>query len=127
MQQWKLEPIISSVKFVDFKKTFMKKYPGYSVQTCWRYFTFLHLVGTEIHNTEEVNEKIIDSIENSTFYSAKTLELMEAKYLDKIASLKQQVQDTSDFDVAAMEVVIRATMKRQSSRSTRDGKIRNHD
>jgi hypothetical protein len=105
----------------------MKKYPGYSVQTCWRYFTFLHLVGTEIHNTEEVNEKIIDSIENSTFYSAKTLELMEAKYLDKIASLKQQVQDTSDFDVAAMEVVIRATMKRQSSRSTRDGKIRTHD
>jgi hypothetical protein len=75
----------------------------------------------------EMNENIINSIQNSTFYSAKTLELMEAKYLNKIVSLKQQVQDTSDFNVAAMEVVIRATMKRQSSRSTRDGKIRNHD
>jgi len=126
MQPWKLEPIVFSDKFNHFKKTFISKYPGYSVKTCWRYFTFLHLVGTEIHNTEEVNQQTIDSIENSKFYSAKTLELMETKYLKQIADLKQRVQDTSGLEMAAMEVVIRATMKRQSSRSTRDGKIKNH-
>jgi hypothetical protein len=126
MQPWKLEPIIFSDKFSVFKQHFKKKYPGYSVQTCWRYFTILHLVGTQIHNAEEVNENFINSIQNSKFYSAQTLEHMEAKYLKKIAGLKQRVQDTSEFDVAATEVAIRATMKRQSSRSTRDGKIKNH-
>jgi len=127
MQSWKLEPIIYSPKFKEYRKKFMEKYPGYSLQTCWRYFTFLHLVGADARHTHEVNADYIEWFQNGKFYSKETLNLMESKYLERIAALKQKLQDTSEFDAAAKEVIHRATMRRQNSRSTRCGKIKNHN
>ena len=126
MRSWKLEPIIFSPRFKEYSKHFQKKYPGYSLKTCWRYFTFLHLVGADARQTHEVNSDNIEWFQNGKFYSKATLNTMEAKYLHKISALKQQLQDISEFDAAAKEVAYRATMVRQNQRSTRDGKIRNH-
>ena len=126
MKSWKLEPIIHSQRFKDYWKHFQTKHPGYSLQTCWRYFTFQHMVGADARQSSEVHTDSVEWFENGKFYSRETLQKMEEKYLRKISVLKQQLQDTSDFDAAAEEVIHRATKTRQNSRSTRDGKIRNH-
>ncbi len=83
-----------------------------------------------MHNTNLTNKRIAEEIENGRFYSKSTLKAMEIKYLARIAELKQtmtkKLPDDTQFDDAAQMVALRASMSRQSSRSTRPEKIQNH-
>jgi hypothetical protein len=131
MSQWKLDPQIYSPTFKFFLRKFCKRNcPGYSDQTYWRYFTLLHMVGAEVHNTGLTNKRIAEEIENGRFYSKSTLKAMETKYLKRISELKSSMDsklpDDTQFDDATQMVAIRANMSRQSSRSSRPGKIQNH-
>ncbi len=131
MASWKLDPILYTQNYVDFKRKILKKHHNScSEDTYWHYYTFLHMVGTEVHNEGLTHAENMEQIEEGVFYSRSTLHTMEAKYLERIAQLKQAMKasfpNDNTFDCAARMVAHRASMRRQSSRSTRDGKIKNH-
>ena len=128
MAAWKLEPILEIELFKEFaRKTMKKNCPGHSKQAYWRYFTFRHMVGAEVHNPGETHTAIVDQFENGLFYSKSTLKTMEMKYLVRIAELKGILEeDDHSFNDAAQTVAERAGKGRQNWRSTRPGKIRNH-
>ena len=87
LAEWRLEPILYSSAFVDSRKRLRKKCPGVTDQTCWRYFTFQHMVGSDVRNTKETHIENIQMIEKGVFYSKVTLEAMEEKLLSKITAL----------------------------------------
>jgi hypothetical protein len=127
MSGWKLEPQLTTTRFTDFKKQFKERFPGFSDQTYWRYFTFLHLVGADVRIARDVQRLNIQAFESGKFYSRDTLIQMETKYLTRIARIMDQMDpDDTTLAETAKVVIYRAKMHRQSSRSKRDGKIKNH-
>ena len=125
MDSWKLKPIHCTTQFHEYYRKSVKKF-GYTQETHWRYFTFMHMVGAKKHNTDLTHRMLLEQFQNGTFYSRATVEAMEAKYLQRIASLARCKECTADFNRAAQTVAFRASLTRQSCRSKRPGKIQNH-
>ena len=124
MEAWNIKEIIDSMPFYEYYRKAVKKFGAFTKTTLWRYFTFLHLVGAEIHQPRSVSTALLEQFENGKFYSTTTVRAMETKYLKRIAeavSIKG-----CNFHEAAKTVAFRAKLVRQSSRSTRPGKIVNH-
>ena len=125
METWKLEPIIYTESFHEYYRKALKRL-GYTKTTHWRYFTFMHMVGAKKHNTELTHRALLEQFENGVFYSNATVKAMEASYLKRILSLLRHVECLDEFNQAAVTVAFRASLQRQSSRSCRPGKIKNH-
>ena len=125
LAEWRLEPILYSSTFADSRKRLRKKCPGVTDQTCWRYFTFQHMVGSDVRNTKETHVENIRMIEKGVFYSKSTLEAMEQKLLSKITALCRG-DEWPEFRRAVEVVIERAAFTSQNNRSTRPGKIQNY-
>jgi hypothetical protein len=119
MHSWKLDVEPGGGKWNDYHKHAVK---NYTAQTHWRFFTFMHIVGAAARNSEATHMAMLEQFENGKFYSSAALRAMETMYLQRIA----HAMSGKDFHDAAKTVIFRATMPRQSCRSTRPGKIKNH-
>ena len=134
MKQWNLDHRPRGQEFCDFKKQLMQKLHGiqepYTNDVLWRYFTILHLTGTSTRLVQEEHIANLNHIKEGRYYSKATVNTMETDYLTHIAELKTklsaQFPDDTGFASAAQDVISRTYGRRQSSRSTRPGKINNH-
>lgn len=129
MSEWKLDHSPRGEAFYDFRKKLIKRFPCYTDDSLWRYFTFLHSVGADVRNEKDTHSENIDCIQNGRFYSRSTVNAITSKYLERLARLKAEtasaLPDDTEFDDAARIVIQRAVTPRQNHRSDRVGKIRN--
>jgi hypothetical protein len=124
MDAWNIKEIIDSMPCYEYYFKAVKKFDTFTKTTHWRYFTFLHLVGAEIHQPQSVSMALLEQFENGKFYSTATVRAMETKYLKRIVEAVSV--KGCNLHEAAKTIAFRATLVRQSSRSTRQGKIVNH-
>lgn len=124
MEAWNIKEIIHSIPFYEYYRKAVKKFGIFTKKTHWRYFTFMHLVGADVHNPRSVNVALLEQFENGKFYSTATVRAMETKYLKRITEAVSV--RGCNFHDAAKTVAFRATLVRQSTRSTRPDKIVNH-
>ncbi len=126
MAAWKLNEEAHCTSFHNYFRKAVRTY-GYTEKAHWRYFTFMHMVGAKKHNSDLTHRELLEQFENGKFYSNATVKAMETKYLKRIAEITQECLDDDDnFRCAAVTVAFRASLPRQSSRSSRKGKIKNH-
>ncbi len=91
----------------------------------------LHMTGSPTRLIAEEHVANLDCIGGGRYYSKETVNAMETDYLTRIAELKTEVlslallHDDIEFKNAAQEVISCMHRKRQSTRSTRPGKINN--
>ncbi len=126
MAAWKLDVEERGTSYHEYYKKAVRAF-GYTEKAHWRYYTFMHMVGAKKHNTDLTHKELLGQFENGKFYSNATVKAMETKYLEHLAEITRECQDDdNDFRRAAVTVAFRASLPRQSSRSTRPGKIKNH-
>ena len=133
MKHWKLEYGHRGFEFNKFKKLTGIVVHGnfYSDDVWWRYYTMLHMTGSPTRLITEEHVANLDCISGGRYYSKETVNAMETDYLTRIAELKTEVlslallHDDTEFKNAAQEVISCMHRKRQSTRSTRPGKINN--
>ena len=101
----------------------------FSTETFWRYYTQLHLVGADVHMEETTHRKHLTLIQQAVYFDQKTMEAMETRYLTRIVELRNRLAAAFPLDVsvsrAARLVVNSVVSSRQSSRTTRGGRIQN--
>ena len=109
----KIRPLVDRVRAV----------PGvnhFSDDIYWRYFTFLHLCGTDAMYSGHKHIEHLKMMAGD-FYDMKTVEEMEAPLMAKIIDLKQKLQREKPEKFVTMERLITNIIKR-----TRTKRISTH-
>ena len=130
MKTWNLDHKPRGFEFNKFKKLLSRVTPGhYSDDVWWRYYAILHMTGSATRIVREEHVANLECIQQGKYYSKDVLNAMENDYLIHINDLKARLSeafpDETGFEDAARTVINSTQSMRQSSRSTRPGKIRN--